>query len=221
MRLLLVGGGKVGSYLARELEHDGHVVTVIEENAQHATALAESSESLVFHGDGTEVGLLRSAGVERADWVVAVTGRDEINLVACQLGLTLGAKRALARLNDPRNRPTFDAMEIPVVAVTDLLGEIISQEVIVDDLRRITLLGGGRISLIERTVGEAVQPTPLSAIDLPQPAVLVAIVRNREVFVPTAATKLESGDRVLAVTAVENESALSAAIDALGEGRRP
>ncbi len=220
MRMLLVGGGKVGAYLARQLEGEGHVVTVIEDDPQRAQTIAESGDILVFQGDGTDVGLLRSADVDRADWVVGVTGRDEVNLVACQLALTLGAARVLARLNDPRNRPTFEALEIPVVAVTDLLAHVISQEVGVEDLQRIALLGGGRISLVERTVGDSFPATKLLDLTLPQPALLVTVVRNGEVFVPTASTSLRPGDRVMAVTSIENESALCRAIDALGEGQR-
>ena len=60
MRVLLVGGGKVGSYLADELSSDGHVVTVIEGSADRAQELSEDSRILVFEGDGTDVELLRS-----------------------------------------------------------------------------------------------------------------------------------------------------------------
>ena len=150
MRMLLIGGGKVGSFLARELDKAGHVVSVIEEDHERALDLSEDTKVLVFQGDGTDVELLNAADVDRTDWLLAVTGRDEANLVACQLSLTLGAKRVLARLNDPRNRPTFDALDIPVVAVTDLMAQLISREVEVSDLHRIALMAGGQVSLIER-----------------------------------------------------------------------
>jgi trk system potassium uptake protein TrkA len=221
MRMLLVGGGKVGSYLAHELEGDGHVVTVIEDHPDRARALAESGSILAFNGDGTDVRLLKAADVDRADWVLAVTGRDEINLVACQLALTLGARRVLARLNDPRNRPTFDALEIPVVAVTDLLAEVISQEVGVADLHRLALVGGGRISVVERTIGDSFPHTPLVDLTLPDPSLIVTVLRDGNVFVPLASTRLRAGDRVVAVTSLENESTLCRVIDALSQGRQP
>ncbi len=174
MRMLLIGGGKVGSFLARELDKAGHVVSVIEEDHERALDLSEDTKVLVFQGDGTDVELLNAADVDRTDWLLAVTGRDEANLVACQLSLTLGAKRVLARLNDPRNRPTFDALDIPVVAVTDLMAQLISREVEVSDLHRIALMAGGQVSLIERILNEGVPDTLVETLDLPQPSVLVA-----------------------------------------------
>ncbi len=218
MRALLIGGGKVGSYLARELDKAGHVVSVIEAVREKAEALAESGRVLVFHGDGTDVGLLKSADVDRANWVLAVTGRDEANLVSCQLATTLGAHRVLARLNDPRNRPTFDALGVPVVAVTDLMAQIISQQVEVGDLQRIALMAGGSVSLIERTLGEGFPATSLNDLSLPQASLIVALIRDGEVTVPTGTTVLHSGDRVLAVTSVHNEAALCEALDAASRG---
>jgi trk system potassium uptake protein TrkA len=161
VRILLIGGGKVGSYLAREFVTDGHVVSVIEESVERARTVIEESGALVFEGDGTDVELLRSADVDRTDWVLAVTGRDEDNLVACELAATLGAKHVLARLNNPRNRPTFDALKIPVIGVTDLMAGVISHEVEVSDLSRVALMGGGKISLVERSIPEGFPETPL------------------------------------------------------------
>lgn len=221
MRMLLIGGGKVGAFLARELDNAGHVVSVIEEDPERALDLSEDTKVLVFHGDGTDVELLSAADVDRADWVLAVTGRDEANLVACQLSSTLGAKRVLARLNNPRNRPTFEALGIPVVAVTDLMAQLISREVEVSDLHRIALMAGGHVSLIERVLDDGFPAIPLHSLDLPQPGVLVAVVRGEEVFVPTGSSMLQAGDRVLAVTSLENEGPLCDRLDDLAErGRR-
>jgi trk system potassium uptake protein TrkA len=218
MRVLLVGGGKVGSYLARELDDAGHVVSVIEENESRAEVLADSGRFLVIHGDGTDVERLRDADVDRADLVAGVTGRDEANLVACQLAHHLGAKRVLARLNDPSNRRTFDKLEVPVVAVTDLMVQIISQHAGLADLNRIALVAGARVSLIERDIGDHMPNVPLAELMLPQPALLVAVVRHDDVFVPTARTRLEAGDRVVAVTSLENEQSLCEALDDLSRG---
>ena len=154
MRIVIIGGGKVGSYLTRVMREAGHVVAVIEQDAGRAESIAEETEALVLEGDGTDVELLNTAGVDRADWVLAVTGQDEDNLVACQLATTLGANRVLARLNNPGNRPTFEALNIPVVAVTDLMVQVISREVQADvgELVRLALLGRGQVSLLEVSI---------------------------------------------------------------------
>ena len=125
MRVTLIGGGKVGSFLSRELHDAGHAVTVVEDHAGRAKTLTDDSKVLVLEGDGTDINLLMGADTGRADWVLAVTGLDEVNLVACQLAITLGARHVLARLNNPLNRPTFEARKIPVVAVTDVMATLI------------------------------------------------------------------------------------------------
>lgn len=220
MRMLVIGGGKVGSYLTRELLKAGHVTTVIEADETRARNLAEATKALVFAGDGTDVDLLKSADVHRSDWLLAVSGHDEDNLVACQLARTLGAKRVLARLNDPRNRATFEALGIPVVAVTDLMAQVISREVEVSDLHRIALMAGGNVSLIERIVPEGFPTRPLSELVFPQPSVLVTVIRGDDVVVPSADTVLRSGDRVLAVTTLENEAPFCAALETLAARER-
>ena len=208
MRLVLVGGGKVGAHLAEELAASGHVVTVIEPDPDRAEDLVDDLDGLVFVGDGTDVGLLESAGIDRADWIVAVTGLDEVNLVACQLGTALGARRALARLNNPKNRATFEALDVPVVAVTDLMAQVISQEVAVTDLSRVAIIGEGRLSVCELAVPDDFPEVPLADLDLPVPSLIVALTRDGDVTMPTADTRLRGGDRVTAVTTVANEAAL-------------
>lgn len=212
MRLTLIGGGKVGSFLARELRKGGHVVTVIEEAHRHAQALTDESEVLVLEGDGTDVKLLKAADTGHADWVLAVTGLDEVNLVACQLALTLGAKRVLARLNNPLNRPTFDALDVPVVAVTDLMATLISREVEVSDFKHITMLGRGFISVYEIEIPQDFSPRPVAELRFPPGSLLITVVSGDEVSVPSASTSLRPGDLVTAVSTVELEDQVRAAL---------
>jgi len=212
VRVVIVGGGKVGGYLARELGEAGHVVTLIERSDRLAERLGESLEVLVLEGDGTSVDMLEEAEVGRADWLLAVTGLDEENLVACELAETLGARQVLARLNDPRNRATFDALSIPVVAVTDLIGEVISREIDIVDLERIALFGRGSLSLIEVDIRAGVPDRLVAELRLPPNAILVARIRDDVVDVPGARTSLKPGDRVLAVTRVGDEAEVRSAL---------
>lgn len=208
MRIIVVGGGKVGSFLARELEEGGHVVAVVEPHSDRARQLTDETDAIVFEGDGTDISILKAADVHRADWLLAVTGLDEVNLVACELALTLGAHRVLARLNNPLNRPTFDALAIPVVAVTDLMAEVMFREVEIPDMSRIALLGDGDLSISEIEIPPGFPVTTVGALELPGPSVLVAVERQGRAFVPQADTRLAPGDRVIAVTSVANEAAL-------------
>lgn len=208
MRVVLIGGGKVGSFLALELVSAGHFVAVVEAREDRAQALADDVGAVVIHGDGTNVDKLKSASVDDADWLVAVTGLDEVNLVACELGRTLGAKRVLARLNAPRNRPTFDALEIPVVGITDLMVDVISQEVAVSQLQRTAVLGKGQLSLCEIDIPPEFDPIELRDLLLPAPSIVVVVQRKDQAIVPEATTRLLPGDRIAAVTTIAQESEL-------------
>lgn len=217
MRVLLVGGGKVGSFLARELLPLGHAVTVVELSDTRSQALADDVDVIVIRGDGTNVDVLESGGVHRADWLLAVTGLDEVNLVACQLALSLGARRVLARLNNPLNRATFDALAIPVVGVTDLIVQVISQELAVSDLERVAVFGKGHLSLSEFDVPKDFDPITLKDLALPVPSVIAVVLRGDEAIVPERTTQITPGDRVVAITTVSLESELRAVFNVNGE----
>lgn len=210
MRALIVGGGEVGAYLAQVLGAQGHTVSLIESDSKRATAISETTKAMVLLGDGTDIQLLRDGDVHRADWVLAVTGKDQDNIVACQLSMTLGAKRVLARLNDPKNRHTFDALHIPVVAVTDMMVQVISAEVDLDvqEAVRVALLGRGQVSLLSLEIPSHASPRKVIDLELPHPTILVTVMRGEEVLVPGAETIIQAGDRVLAVTNVDQEVAL-------------
>jgi len=212
VKVIVVGGGKVGGFLAHELLADGHSVTVIERDMTIAGRLAEGTKALVIEGDGSDVDRLRSAETERADWVLAVTGNDQDNLVACELAATLGAGHVLARLNDPRNRRAFETLDIPVVAVTDLMGQVISREVETEDLQRIALLGRGRISLIEVEIPRGTEERRVFDLPLPPETLIVSVTRAGSVEIAHGDTVIGPGNRVVAVTGVDQETDVRAVL---------
>jgi len=214
VRIMIVGGGKVGSYLARTLSERGYTITVIERDPERAEKLSDANHALVIEGDGTDVRVLQHAGVDRSAWLLGVTGRDEDNLVACELAKTFGVTGVLARLNDPKNRATFEALKIPVVAVTDLMVQVISSEVQVEmtELERIALLSKGKLSLIELDIPDGMPPRLVAEVRLPPQTVLVSVIRDELVEIPDPRLELRPGDRVLAVTAVDREAEVRRAL---------
>ena len=200
MRILVIGGGKVGSSLGQVLDRAGHVVSLIEASADRAKNLIEDVNFMVFHGDGSDVELLQAADIDRVNWAVAVTGRDEDNLVACELARTLGAKNVLARLNNPLNEPTFEALGVPVVGVTS----------------RLAVIEGGDVSLVERILPDDYPETLITELRLPRPSLLITLIRGGRASVPGPTTVLRAGDKVLGVVPIESERDFAAAFESPG-----
>src|SRR5918992_4095309 len=129
--VLIVGAGKVGWNLARELIAKRHEVTVVESDPRRYGVVEEELEHSVQYGDGSELWVLERAGIERAELVIAVTGDDEDNLLICQVAREkYGVERVISRCNNPRNLQHFDLLGIqPVVSATDLILRLIEHEV--------------------------------------------------------------------------------------------
>lgn len=206
MRIILMGAGKVGGYLAQELRRAGNAVVVIERDENRAQRVAEETGALTILGDGTDLGLLADLDLRPSDFFIALTGVDEDNLVACQLTKTAyNVSRVLARLNNPANRQAFEALAVPVVSVTDLLVQVISHEVDLEDLVRVALIGRGEISLFEVEIPVGAEARKVAGLTLPRDALLVAVYRGDAVIVPHGDSEIRGSDRILALSRVELE----------------
>src|SRR2546430_8177397 len=131
MYVLIVGGGKVGWNLARELIDKGEEVTLIEGDRRRYLVVEQELEHAVQYGDATELWVLERAGIQRADLVIAVTGDDEDNILISQVAKEKYlVEHTIARVNNPRNVEHFELLNIrPVVSATDLILRLIEHEV--------------------------------------------------------------------------------------------
>src|SRR6266508_4787569 len=131
MYVLIVGAGKVGWNLTRELLDKGHEVTLIENDRDRYVTVEQELEHNVQYGDASELWVLERAGVSRADLVIAVTGDDEDNMLICQVAKAkYMVEQTIARVNNPRNKQWFELLGIaPVVSATDLILRLIEHEV--------------------------------------------------------------------------------------------
>ncbi len=133
MRLLVVGGGRIGSYLAEELASRGNQVTIIEKSVERTRELARhfaGTDVRIVQGDGNDPEVLREAGARDMDALAAATGEDEDNLVIGLLGKReFGIQRVVGRVNNPKNDWLysasfgFDASVHPAQIIVSLLEE--------------------------------------------------------------------------------------------------
>ncbi len=216
MYIVIVGGGKVGFYLAKELVEAGHEVLVIERDPRRAEEIAETLGEIVMHGYGEEAAIQEQAGSGRADLFLAVTGEDEANLVACQVARhRFNAKRIVARINNPKNEEIFLKLGIDVtVSATSVILSQIEQELPVHPLIPLLQLRSG-FELVEVKIPDeaGVLGDKLSDIELPERSLVWGIVdADGNPKVATADTILHQGDEVVAVTLKDSEDALRAAL---------
>ena len=203
MYVIIVGAGKVGRNLGRELIGKGHEVTLIEADRRRYLSVEDEFEHAVQYGDATELWVLERAGIQRADLVIAVTGDDEDNMLVCQVAKEKYlCERIIARVNNPRNHDHFRLLGIqPAVSATDLILRLIEHEVPRYGLVHLLALEEERLEIIELEVLEG-SPTvgrQVQQIALPEGALVISVLRSGRGFVPKADSVIAAGDQVLLI----------------------
>jgi trk system potassium uptake protein len=211
--IVLAGGGRIGRYIAKDMAEKGHEVTVVERVAARCEQLVVDTDVLVIEGDACDIAYLEQAHTDRADVFVATTHEDDDNLVSCQLAkIEFGVKRAISRVNTPKNVEIFDALGIEPVSSTRLISELLENEFSVGELIHLTSLKGGRVQLVELRIPEGHGAPParlISDLRLPHECVLVAIFRDDETVIPSGDVEVRPGDELVALTAPEAEKRLT------------
>jgi len=212
MYIIIVGGGKIGHFLAKRLSANKHVVAIIDKDKAACDNLARDTEALVINGDGCDLKYLEDAGISRADVVAAVTGDDEDNLVICQLAKErFKVSRTVARVNDPKNEHTFAELGIDVpIDATKIIAKIIEEEVSFADFVNLMSFNRGKLAIVRVDLPKdsPVINKMVQDIRFPPDSVLVSIIRGEEVIVPKGNTVLQARDDVIALTLIENKQQL-------------
>src|SRR6202167_1063437 len=190
MYVIVVGAGKVGWNLARELIGKDREVTLIESDHHRFRVVEEELEHAVQYGDASELWALERAGIQRADLVIAVTGDDEDNILICQVAKEkYGVQRIVARVNNPRILTHFKMLGIqPAVSATDLILRLIEHEVPEYGLVQLLALEEEHLEIIEMEVaaGSPAAGRKVSEVTLPDGALIISILRGGKGFVPKA-----------------------------------
>jgi trk system potassium uptake protein len=203
MYIIIVGAGKVGWNLARELIEKDHEVTVIENNRRRYLTVEQELEHNIQYGDASELWVLERAGIQRADLVIAVTGDDEDNVLICQVAREkYMVERIIARVNNPRNLQHFELLGIkPSVSATGLILNLIEHEVPEYGLVHLLDFPEERLEIIEMLLekNSKVAGQRVGDLQMPEGSLLISVLREGRGFVPGPETVLEPGDEILAV----------------------
>ncbi|WP_026380261.1 Trk system potassium transporter TrkA [Afifella pfennigii] len=202
-RVVIGGGGNIGHYVANHLEERNPraKIKVIEVDRERAVHIAEALDrTVVLHGSAMDEVILKEADIADADTMIAVTNDDKVNILSCVMAKRLGARRTMSLLNDPAFPPLvrtigIDAFVDPrAVTISRIL-----QHVRRGRIRNVHTIQNGAAEVIE---AEALETSPLvgrplSELDLPKGIRIGAILHENEVIVPTGASQIRKGDRLV------------------------
>ncbi len=213
MYVVIVGCGKIGYSLTKALSATEHEVLVIDRDHKKCEAIVEELGSVALVGDGCEIGVLREAGADRADVLIAVTGLDEDNLVACQMAKAcFNVPKTVALINNTANEHLFTLLGIDVVvSSTQLILSHIEEELPAHPLVHVGPITGTDKELVEVKVPPDASAVGkcLKEITLPDGSLITLIVsRDGHAQIPAPESEIHANDEIFVVTTLEGEEAL-------------
>ena len=216
MKTIIVGGGRVGFYLAKTLLEQNYSVTIIEQDKEQCRFCANSLDAEIICGDGTDDDIIRACGGENADAVIAVMGQDENNLVCCQMAkLLFGVKKTIAKVNNPKNAEALKQLGVDIViSATDNIIQLLEHEVDLHSIKRLLPLNGDEASLLEIALPQEyiLDGTPIMELKLPSNCNIACINRSGRTIIPRGKTTLKGGDILLMIALGEEEKELRKAL---------
>lgn len=204
MKAIIIGGGKVGYYLLKTLTEKNYDVVLVERNKSVCQSISEDIDADIICGDGTDIDVLRDAGIMDADVVAAVTGSDEENLVDCIIAkTTFGIQKTIARVNNPKNMEMFTALGVDkTVCSTAVIANLIEYEFDRDNFKIIQTFERGAMILVEIKIDKDTLwcGSFIKDLDLPGECVVTSILRNNKAIYPRGNTRILENDNILVLT---------------------
>lgn len=204
MKSIIIGGGKVGYYLIKTLKKRGHHVVLIERDQATCERIAEDIDADIICGDGTDLDVLKDAGIQEAEIIAAVTGTDEENLVICEIAkISFDINKTIARINNPKNIAMFNALGVDrTVCSTEVIANLIEYEFGKDNFKIIHTLERGSMILVEILVHKETLWCNrfIKDLILPDECVITSILRDEKVIYPRGDTQILEDDKVLVIT---------------------
>lgn len=207
----------MGYYLAKALIEEKHEVLIIEKSASICNTINEELGSICLRGDGCETATLAEAGTERAEMLVAVTGDDEDNLVACQVAKhKFNVPRTVARIRNPQNEALFKKLGIDItISSTNVMLEAIEEVVPTHPITHLMQVRDKGLEIVEVKIPPQAPTIGKMFKELLLPVgstIILVIAKDRNPQVPTPEMVLRGGEQIVAVTSPEAEQTLRAAL---------
>jgi trk system potassium uptake protein TrkA len=204
MNVIIIGCGRVGTELARLLSETGDNVTLIDKNKNAFRRLGGTFNGIIIEGNGFDMDILRSAGIESADAVVVVTNGDNTNVMAAQIAKEIfKVPRVIARLYDPRRAEIYKRLGLEIISGTILIASMIRDKLVESRYSGFFIESRGmgimEINITEKLVGKMV-----ADVNIPGEFLVATIIKKNNPIIPAPSTVMERGDVLVAI--VKNES---------------
>jgi trk system potassium uptake protein TrkA len=200
MKIMVIGCGRVGAGLARQLSLDGHDVVVVDSDPAAFARLAPGFPGRTVAGTALDRPVLVAAGVEDADALAAVTGSDEVNAVIARLAVNrFRVPRVVARMYDPRQADLYGRLGILTISPVAFGIGRLSELLALKDVATVATLGGGQVDLNQVSIPPALDGRPCSELEVAGEIDVAAVTRGARTFIPDTATRLHKGDVVYVV----------------------
>lgn len=200
-KVLIIGGGVVGFYLAKLINKNNMDLKIIDNNRERCECVAdELPKVLVLHGDGTDINLLKEEDVHEMDVVIAVTDSDEKNMLCALLSKQLGAKKVIARVDRSEYVPLFEMVGIDsAISPREATVNEVLKLTMGTGIEALTTIEGEKADIIEYTVlkESKIAGKPLNKIKFPVGALISMVVHKNETIVPGGNYVIEEGDHAV------------------------
>lgn len=205
MRIVIVGDGKVGNTLMKELSEEGHDIVIIDNNMEVVEQSLNTNDVMAIKGNGASYHVLKQAEVDKADLLIAATSSDEINMLSCLVAKRLGTKRTVARVRNPEYSEQLFLMREELGLDMSINPEYtaaveISRILRFPSAQKIETFSRGRVELIQISVEKDSlldgQPLLTIANKLKSKVLICAIERDNEVIIPKGNVTLEADDEI-------------------------
>ena len=206
MKIIIVGGGQVGGYIANLLLENGNSVTIIENKERALQSLRKNGlpEKHILVGDGTDAMLLEKAGVRGCNALICATGMDETNLTAAMMAkFEYDVPKVVARVNNPKNAWLFNAgMGVDVkINQADIIGHMVADEMNYQSIMTLMRLSKGEYSIVRVHVDYHASTVnkSIAQIKLPAQSLLIAVYEDDTLIIPHGETVIRAGQYILAL----------------------
>jgi trk system potassium uptake protein TrkA len=195
MNILVIGCGRVGSYLAELLNAEGHNVAIIDRYINSFNRLSSGFKGHRIHGDALDIDILNKAKIQNADALASVTNSDSLNAIIAMIAKNKYRVPKIAiRVFDPSEAEVYRKLGISIISPTEWGANFIRDVLVHPEVYPKVAIGNGDVQIVELVVPHALAGKPIDYVNIPQQVRAVAVVRQGKAIIPYNGMIFEDND---------------------------